>query len=531
MTFEQLVKSVEDLQDVSAEQIADFLHAPDASTRLTARGALARSSIRRALEACGDLAREQAYGDQSTLTAIQRLVTISDWDEPYIETLKQLGIQAADKGNVNAALGYLQEAVFRGFSSGQRRDVRSRHAMRYAHDEEIDAAIERLARNFASPPFRMPPARLKLTALCTALADEDGPTVLTVKRAVYFRDEGFDVEIVSTEVGSSAGTNMAARVRALGIPFVMTPAGSWEERIRWLITYFAQHPTDVMVYMTSAQDCLAKLAACVGLAPVQSWDVRALEPETGKFDLINHGLSKDQEVNTKWPGIARCTGPGHAMAEEVAAAQPYSRAELGFPPDSILLATFGRMEKGNTPVYLEATAAILRSHPSARLLLAGPDSFNVIPVMVQYYAKYGVADRVHYLGRRQSDGPRLVKSVDLYCETYPWPGGQSLFDAMEAGRPVVAMKRSDDRDLDPTGTGATTSVADIVLTGVVPLAAPGNVKEYVSIAAAYLSDPALRARDGALLQEKVRRDCNLRAGTATYGEYLREISARKAQPA
>lgn len=527
MNLQDLAKSMEDLVDVSEPDVAGLAASADPGARQLARAAYARSAIRRALAACGELAREQHYGEQSTLKAIQVLAGISDWDEPYVETLKQLGIQAADKGEIDLAMRYLQEAIFRGFSSGQRRAARSRRSMRYAHDAEIHAALERLAGSFVSPPFRPPSDRLKVVGLCTALADEDGPTVMTVKRMEYFKDEGFEVELVSTELGSSANTKMSERMRSLGIPVALTPPGTWEQRIRWLIAYFANRPADVLVYMTSAQDNLAKLAACIGLAPVQTWDVRALEPQCGKFDLMHNGISPDQETKTRWPGISRYTHPSAAMAEDVDAAVPFERADLELPQNGVLLGTFGRVEKANTPAYLEATAAILRQHPSALLLFAGPDSMNALPEMMRFYQAHGVAERVRYLGRRQSDGPRLIKTIDVYCDTYPWPGGQTLLDAMQAGRPIVAMKRADDPDLDPTGTGATSSVADVLLGGVVELAGAGDVDGYARIADAYIRDPALRAAHGGRLHDKAVRECSMRHQTQMYAQFIREAVAKK----
>lgn len=522
MNLQDLVKAIDDLADVSEADVAAFTASDDAAVRQLARAAYARSAIRRALQACGDLAREQRYGEQSTLKAIQTLAGVSDWDEPYVETLKQLGLQAAANGQVEPAMRYLQEAVFRGFVAGQRRNARSRSAMRYALDREIDAAIEHVATLFAPPRFGTLSEPLKLTALCSALADEDGPSVMTSKQVECFKDEGFDVRLVSTETGSSAGSRMAAHVASLGIPFSAAPRGSWDERIRWLLTYFNEHPADVVVYMTSAQDCLARLAACIRLAPVQVWDVRALEPQVGKFELMHNALSPEQETKTRWPGISRYTHPVVAMAEEVDAAAPFTRAELGVPQTAVLLGTFGRIEKANTNVYLSATAAILRENGNARLLLAGPDSTNALAEMMNSYAVHGVADRVHYLGRRQSDGPRLVKTLDLYCDTHPWPGGQSLMDAMQAGVPIVAMKRAIDPNLDPTGTGATTSVADIVLSGTVPLAEAGDVTGYVRIAKAYIEDGALRAADGAKLHHKASTQYSIRHQTHLYAGLIRQ---------
>jgi hypothetical protein len=215
------------------------------------------------------------------------------------------------------------------------------------------------------------------------------------------------------------------------------------------------------------------------------------------------------------------------MADEIDAAAPADRASLGVPRDAVLLATFGRLEKCNTGPYLDSIGNILRSAPSAHLLLAGPDGLNVFPAIMAALNAFGVGERIHYLGQRQADGPSLIKAIDVYCEPYPWPGGQSLLDAMQAARPVVAMKRAQDRDLDPTGTGATTSVADVLLSGLVPLAEAGDSRQYAEIALRYIVDPQLRQADGARLRLKVLTDCNMRKSTAIYGQHIREIVAAK----
>lgn len=531
MTFAELQNRLAANEDVSELEIADFLASPDPDQRLAASTALARSSIRRALFDTQRLAAEQRYSDQGTLNAIARLATMSDVQEPYIETLKQLGLQAARQGRLENALGYLQEAVNRGVGAGQQRDARSRRAMRYLHDVEIDEALDLLARRFERVPGRTSKDDpLRLTLFCSALQDEDGPTVITYKRAIHFRDAGFDVEIVSTEMAQSTNSRISQHIRSLGFGFYPAVGQDYTQRLEWLLSYFRTRPANAVSYTVSTADLLGKLIGCIGAAPVQAWDNRGVEPQAGKYDLLYQGVSPEQEVRTRWPGKSKYFGSAVAMAEEIDAAEPMSRAELGLPEDAVLLATFGRMEKAAKPEYMEALSRILVAEPRAVLVLAGRDAFEAIATMKAYLSARGVWDRVRYLGPRQQDGPRLVKTVDVYCETYPWPGGQSLLDAMQAGLPVVAMRRSGDRDLDPTGVGSTTNMAEAVLDGVLELAPAGDVDEYVRIARTYISDGDLRKRAGAKAREKAVRDCNMRKGTIAYGEAIREL-VRKAPSA
>ena len=114
-----------------------------------------------------------------------------------------------------------------------------------------------------------------------------------------------------------------------------------------------------------------------------------------------------------------------------------------------LLATFGRMEKCNTSTYLDAMSLILKSDR------AHGSSLPVATVSTRSLrCNAGLQPKACWtacaiLGPRQSDAPALNKSVDIYCDTYPWVGGQSLLDAMQAGRPIVAMLPAPDTESRP----------------------------------------------------------------------------------
>jgi tetratricopeptide (TPR) repeat protein len=529
MTFEELQSRLAANEDVTEEEAMEILASPDLEKRVIARTAVARTSLRRALIDTQRLAAEQHYSDQGTLAAIARLATMSDVQEPYIETLKQLGLHAARQGQLDAALGYLQEAVNRAVAAGQQRDARSRRAMRYLHDDEIDRALDALAQRFERVPGRISRDEpLRLTLFCSALQDEDGPTVITYKRAIQFREAGFDVEIVSTEMASSANSKIAAKIRSLGFGFFPAAGQNYTERLDWLLKHFRSRPANAVSSTVSTADLLGKLVGCIGVAPVQAWDNRGVEPQTGKYDLVYQGISPEQETKTAWPGKSKYYGSSVAMAEEIDAAEPLLRAEVGVPDDAVLLATFGRMEKCAKPEYMEALARILSAEERAWLVLAGRDAFGAVGTMQAFFTSRGVWNKVRYLGPRQQDGPRLLKTVDVYCETYPWPGGQSLMDAMYAGLPIVAMRRADDPDLDPTGCGSTTAVADVLLDGLVDIADAGDVDGYVRIARRYVSDAALRRAAGQRLREKAVRECNMREKTVRYGEDIRALLQAKA---
>ena len=451
-------------------------------------------------------------------------------DERAAETLKRRGLAAAAAGRFEEAMIALQMAANYGVLASNRSEPRARRVMRYAYDAEIEAALELLARRFEAPAGRRgtePP--LRLAVLCSAVQDEDGPTVVTCKAALHLRDAGFDVEVVSTETVSSATSRMSLQLAELGIPFFPAAGQTFEEKVRWLLAHFTAHPANAVLSTVQVHDLLGKLVGCIGVARVQAYGCLTIEPLSGKYDLIVQGLSPAQETQTHWPGRSRYFGTPFAMAEEIDRAQPLPRASLGVPGDALLLATFGRMTKCDKPEYLEALARILQGEPRAWLMLAGRDDFGVVASIERHFRARGAGDRVRYLGKRQAEGPRLLKTVDVYCDTYPWPGGQSLLDAMYAALPIVAMRAASDPDLDPNRCGPTSAYAEVMLGGVIELAGAGNVDEYVRIALAYCADADLRARAGQAAREKVRRVCGMERWAQTFGQAIAELVLTKAR--
>jgi hypothetical protein len=309
MTLDELLRAIDNREDVEEASVSSLLASSDRNASIVAAAAIAKTAIRKALEKCAALAAAQDYADQGTLAAVERLAGLSDIDEPYIETLKGLGIQAAAAGRIDQAMALLQNVIGRAAVAGQRRDQRSRRAMRFTHDIEIDRAVESLAKYFQSVEARRRlQTPLRLVLLCSAVRDEDGPTVITVKRAQIFQELGYDVSVISTELASSAGSRMAARLAQLNIPFTPIPPGSAKQRMDWLLGYANSAPANAVIYLTSLHDNLGKLASCIRLAPVQAWDSRGDEPLVGQFDLVNQTGSILQETVSEVRGRRRCNG-------------------------------------------------------------------------------------------------------------------------------------------------------------------------------------------------------------------------------
>jgi glycosyltransferase involved in cell wall biosynthesis len=122
--------------------------------------------------------------------------------------------------------------------------------------------------------------------------------------------------------------------------------------------------------------------------------------------------------------------------------------------------------------YLGALAEILNRFPNHFHLFAGAG--NVKAIRSRLHSE-GVLPRVRFLGHVGDVAP-LLDMVDVYLAPFPHSGGDSILEAMGAGKPVVSFSGAE-------------------LVGVRELTATGQ-GEYITIADRLLRNPELRARHG-----------------------------------
>ena len=119
------------------------------------------------------------------------------------------------------------------------------------------------------------------------------------------------------------------------------------------------------------------------------------------------------------------------------------REEFGLAEDTPVVVTIGRLEpwKGQH-VFVEAIPAILKAHPTARILIVGGPAVNKPEYEQQLRARceeLGLTGQVLFTGIR-SDVPALLtlSNVLVLPTATPEPFGLTVIEAMGARRPVVA---------------------------------------------------------------------------------------------
>lgn len=243
------------------------------------------------------------------------------------------------------------------------------------------------------------------------------------------------------------------------------------------------------------------------IAPLQGWlamkyhacDIAEIDVHLAIENVV---LRKNME-GREW----RTLGSAASSWVDPAQAGPARELRATFPAGAIVAASIGREEKLDSPAFLEAVCALLKNHPQLHFLWTG----RVRRASIQgAFERAGVADRARFVGWVNT---RLyAQAIDLFLDSFPFPCGFTLKEAMAAGKPVVMMNTPESLE-----TGVPGAISPLIEH---TAAAPAGVRErlcgiftrsrdfdlylcaaspaeYISMAARLISDPELRSHAGA----------------------------------
>jgi glycosyltransferase involved in cell wall biosynthesis len=267
-------------------------------------------------------------------------------------------------------------------------------------------------------------------------------------------------------------------------------------------------------FWISAIPMMAVAFAC-RIAPIQGW--WAMKYHACPIDQIDAHLAMENVVTTKsmdgieWRtfGTASTDWLGAERAEEVRAIR------ARFPAGSVLAASIGREEKLADPEFLGAVVALLRRHPQLRFLWTGRTQ---APAIQARFAEGGVAERTAFIGWVET---RLyARAIDLFLDSFPFPCGFTLKEAMAAGKAAVMYRSPESLETGVPGA-ITPLIEDTASAGADAredvrriftrsadydlyhcASSPGD---YVERASALVGDAGLRERSGAANREFIAR--------------------------
>ena len=231
---------------------------------------------------------------------------------------------------------------------------------------------------------------------------------------------------------------------------------------------------------------------------------------------LSGNLAAKLEARLSLPaGRVRAIANGVDLVEAdlaLAAARPTARRQFGIFPPEIAIACVGRLHPQKGLVHLlGAFHALLKLHPTARLLLAGdgPDR----PALEGTVRTLRLGPFVRFLGTLAAPWP-LLAAADMFVLPSLWEGmPNALLEAMAAGLPCVA-----------TAVGA---VPEMVVDGrealVVP---PGDVGALARALAELAASPARRREMGAHARQRVETAFRIEATVAQTERLYDELLAR-----
>lgn len=116
--------------------------------------------------------------------------------------------------------------------------------------------------------------------------------------------------------------------------------------------------------------------------------------------------------------------------------------ESGVAGPSVVYGVYGRMAK-ITADYMALVDAILRSDPNAIFFAGGPG--RISPILDCKLASPAGDRMVIY--NKFIDGHLISECIDIFLDTFPFPGGMSCVEAQARGVPVVWMKPTSEDEL------------------------------------------------------------------------------------
>ena len=174
----------------------------------------------------------------------------------------------------------------------------------------------------------------------------------------------------------------------------------------------------------------------MGIAEKQVFFCQYLHPDLKKFPidgLITYGNISEKEsvfLHDPWRVIpSSLTIPTNQIKVDPILRESFSKDE-----HTIILGTFGRIEKIRQTDFLEAVAQILRQTENTVYLYTG---YENDPQIGLFFNERGLSERVKFIGWVDIDA--YVPIVDIILDSFPLATGVTALKAMAYGKPVLSL--------------------------------------------------------------------------------------------
>ncbi|MBN2973383.1 hypothetical protein JW805_15345 [Roseomonas aeriglobus] len=239
---------------------------------------------------------------------------------------------------------------------------------------------------------------------------------------------------------------------------------------------------DIDILIADSNCAVATLVMHHRPVPVQAFHENGFAPwAIPELDLVFLGITRpcdrlfaDHVTMVRTPrNTASAMQKAPRPPAEIDAMRAYLRTASGVAQPSVVYAFYGRMAKV-TADYMAQVQTILAHDPKAIFFAGGT---GVCTVVEEAKRSSRVGDRI-VLINGFVDGHVVSECIDVFLDTFPFPGGLSCVEAEARGVPVVWMDTDD--------------LPAIIAEYRDPLLRATNARQFVDLAIA-LADPSARA--------------------------------------
>jgi tetratricopeptide (TPR) repeat protein len=188
---------------------------------------------------------------------------------------------------------------------------------------------------------------------------------------------------------------------------------------------------DIMIGMVSGNSDVDFLFTTRSAPHQIYWSHGNFEYDVPNIDKrITHGTVPDGKFSYSHFSVQR--DYSDYKSQSVIAEAESIRSQYG--KDTVILGSIGRLVKVDSLEYLEAVAKLLKMNPNAVYLACGSGNIETIKAKLE---GFGVEDRFLFVGFVEAK--IYVNVLDIYLDTFPHHGGESVREAQMAGCCVATL--------------------------------------------------------------------------------------------
>ena len=457
--------------------------------------ALRQGDYETASDLLADVVRDNGYSSDVLNHAYTIALHSADRRDDLAEAAFEIGKHYQD-AKPGLALDYFQRSIFFGLDPDRVRGVCEYQA------------------HLSAGPGKNPPAAIRTEHVAHVIGcflPGHAPSLYIQLMSKALKQQGIRSTVFTTEWASDWFFNPPGRQSQ---PFevdaetIVGPrSGGFLERAEIVAKAIRDQDIDIAFYHCGPTEQITVRVAALGPTPVQINVNHATEVDADMFNgfahLFQNGLERSRFPHrpSRWiPLISD-------IEERLTACVPRRREELDLERAETVSGTYGNLFKVSHE-YVQTLVRIMERLPGHYHVFAGAG--DEAPIREPLEAARLIS-RVRFLGY-MDDIANLLEMTDVYLNTFPVSGGQSVLEPMAAAKPVVILRH---REATHFNAGAELAGLEEVLAD--------SEDGYVELATRFIKDVALRQELGEKLQKRFQDNFRPTDLGPKYVDFMREV--------